>query len=256
MIGIVIIVTGVFFVKNMVNSFEESDDILKSLLEKYGQIDDYCPSPSGTIKPERIETFLEARKSLKPIIDELEESIDFLSEESRKREDQERESTGPFKKVLTGIGLIPKIADFLKERNLALLREEMSIGEYYYIYTIAYYCWLNKPITDGVPININEDNEFDYPHWEDEESKEIRHDLAVRRLHNIFLSMLKNQYEKLMESQKSPDISQDWRDALENEIKAMESNRYRLVWQDGLPFLPFGLTKTAWSQVTAPLLTT
>jgi len=110
----------------------------------------------------------------------------------------------------------------------------MGMGEYYYIYTIAYYSWLDKPLTDGPPIAINEDNEFDYQHWEDEESKEIRHDLAVRRLHKMILPMLKNQYEELMES-RGAEFSGDWKDALEKEMKALEENRYRLVWQDGLP---------------------
>ncbi len=226
-IVIFLIVGGVVFIKNMVNIFEESEDVLKDLTVKYGNIEDYCPSPSGKISPERMEAFLETREAVRPVIEDLEQSIGFLS-------DDEEESGGAFKKIRTGIGLIPKIAEFLKTRNQALLDTGMGMGEYYYIYTIAYYSWLDKPLTDGPPIAINEDNEFDYQHWEDEESKEIRHDLAVRRLHKMILPMLKNQYEELMES-RGAEFSGDWKDALEKEMKALEENRYRLVWQDGLP---------------------
>lgn len=226
-IVVFLIVGGVVFVKNMVNSFEESEDILKNLTEKYGKIEEFCPAPTGKISQERMEAFLETREAIRPVIEDLEHSIGFLS-------DEDESSGGAFKKLRTGLGLIPKIAEFLKTRNLALLETEMGLGEYYYIYTIAYYCWLEKPLTDGPPLAINEDNEFDYQHWDDEESEEIRHDLAVRRLHKMILPMLKNQYKKLMESQ-GTGISEDWKDALEREINAMEENRYRLAWQDGLP---------------------
>jgi len=226
-IVVFLIIGGVVFVKNMVKSFEESEDVFKDLTDKYGEIEEYCPSPSGKISPERMEAFLETREAIRPVIEDLEHSIYFLS-------DDDESSGGAFKRLRTGLGLIPKIAEFLKTRNLALLESEMGLGEYYYIYTIAYYSWLDKPLTDGPPIAVNENNEFNYQHWEDEESEEIRHDLAVRRLHKMILPMLKNQYEKLMES-RGIEISEDWKDALEREINAMEENRYRLAWQDGLP---------------------
>ena len=43
-----------------------------------------------------------------------------------------------------------------------------------------------------------------------------------------------DQKEKLIEGD-FRGISKQWREALEAEIEAMELNRYRLVWQDGLP---------------------
>ena len=33
----------------------------------------------------------------------------------------------------------------------------------------------------------------------------------------------------------NPEISQEWAEALAAELDAMESDRYRLAWQDGLP---------------------
>jgi hypothetical protein len=232
-----LVVGGVIFVKNMVNSFEESEDILNDLTEKYGEIEDYCPSPSGFIESGRMEAFIKIRELVKPLADELKKSIDFLSAEGDRRKGEnkrEKESAGIFKKIREGVGLFPKIAEFLKKRNQVLLEVGMGIGEYYYIYTMAYYCWLDKPLTDGLPININKDSDFDYQYWEDEETIEIRQDLAVRRLHNMILPMLKNQYSSLLEKS-DLDISEDWKNALEREIKLMEKNRYRLVWQDGLP---------------------
>ncbi|HZX10165.1 MAG TPA: hypothetical protein VFG01_04390 [Acidobacteriota bacterium] len=233
-IGIILIVGGVFFIKNMVTSFEESEDILRELTEKYGEIEEYCPSPSGSIAPDRMEAFLKTRELIQPEIKELEQTFDLLSDEQEQKRAEKKESSGVFKKIKTGIGLIPKIAEFLKKRNQALLEVKMGIGEYYYIYTIAYYSWLDKSITDGVPIHINRENEFDYHYGEDEESQEIRRDLAVRRLNKMLLPMLKNQYERLKKTA-DREISENWRSDLKEEIEAMEKDRYRLVWQDGLP---------------------
>ncbi|MGM0465651.1 MAG: hypothetical protein ACQERH_04380 [Acidobacteriota bacterium] len=233
-IGIILIVGGVVFVKNMVTSFEESEDILRDLTEKYGKIEEYCPSPSGSIESDRMEAFLKTRELIKPEIKELEQTFDLLSDENEQKRAEKKESPGVFKRIRTGIGMIPKIAEFLKKRNQALLEVQMGMGEYYYIYTIAYYAWLDKTITDGVPIHINQENEFDYQYWEDEESQEIRRDLAVRRLNKILLPMLKNQYERLKETA-DREISESWRSVLKQEIEAMEKDRYRLAWQDGLP---------------------
>jgi len=233
-IGIILVVAGVFFVKNMVTSFEESEDVLRDLTEKYGEVHEYVPSPSGAIDSGRIEAFLRARDLIRPEIRELEQTFDILSDEREQKKGTKRESPGVFKKIRTGIGMIPKIAEFLKKRNQALIEVEMGIGEYYYIYTIAYYCWLDKPVTEGVPININQENEFDYQYWEDEESQEIRRDLAVRRLNKMLHPMLKNQYDNIGETS-DREVSEEWKEALKKEIKAMEKDRYRIVWQDGLP---------------------
>ncbi|MFW6124254.1 MAG: hypothetical protein ACOC5G_03450 [Acidobacteriota bacterium] len=233
-IGIILIVGGVVFVKNMVNRFEESEDILKELTEKFGRIEEYCPSPSGFIESDRIEAFLKTRELMQPEVKELEQTFDILSADEGQKKIEKKESTGVLKKIRTGVGLIPKIAEFLKKRNQALLDVEMGMGEYYYIYAVAYYSWLKKPVTDEVLFFINEENEFDYREWGDEESKEIRRDLAVRHLNKMFLPILKNQYEKLI---KIPDneTHENWRNTLKKEIEAMEADRYRYAWQDGLP---------------------
>jgi hypothetical protein len=46
--------------------------------------------------------------------------------------------------------------------------------------------------------------------------------------------ILENQYQKLMEL---PASTQDekWREALKQEIDALDSDRYRFPWQDGVP---------------------
>lgn len=207
---------------------------MDTLVEQYGQIQEYCPSPDGEIKPQHLEAFLAVREAIVPVREELEMSFRILQDIDDK-ETSEEERRGVIKKITTGFGMISQISDFHKTRIQALLDSGMGMGEYYYIYTVVYYSWLEKSVLDGHDIQIRgEDEGFRFNDWQDQESEEIRRDMTLRWLHRIFLPMLHNQHEKLIEGD-FRGISKQWREALEAEIEAMELNRYRLVWQDGLP---------------------
>jgi hypothetical protein len=123
----------------------------------------------------------------------------------------------------------------MKFRNQALLDNEMGMGEYYYIYAIAYFSWLGKLPEDGPDFEVMEEGggsrlgEMDI-----EEIREERRDSMLRRLHRTLLPMLQNQLAKLAAAEPS-DTPSEWRDLLEAEIKAMEEDRFRLPWEDGLP---------------------
>jgi len=70
--------------------------------------------------------------------------------------------------------------------------------------------------------------------WDDEDSQEIRRIIQIRRLQRLILPLLRNQYEKL-QARGAESRMEGWRGILEAEIKALESERYRMPWQDGLP---------------------
>jgi hypothetical protein len=235
LIVILLIMGGFFFIKNIAEDFKDSAALMDTLIEEYGEIEAYCPDPYGVIRPERLEAFLAAREAMAPAREELERSIRFLQDERRRGKGGEEERKSVFKRVTTGFGLIPRISDFYKARVQALMDADMGIGEYYYIYTITYFSWLGKSLLDGPDFQIRDDDQgYRFREWEDEEAQEIRQDMTIRWLHRIILPMLRNQNEKLIEEDKSR-IHGRWQRALEAEIKAMEENRYRMVWEDGLP---------------------
>ncbi len=234
LIVIILVMGGFFFVRNIVQDFRSSEELMDTLVEEFGAIQDHCPSPNGTIEPERLEAFLAVREAMVPIREDLEQSLRFLQDSDDEGLDEE-ERRSVFKKITTGFGLISQIADFHSARLQALLDTGMGMGEYYYLYTVSYYSWLGKPILDGQDFQIRGDDEgYRFRDWEGEESDETRQDMTLRWLHRIILPMLHNQHEKLMEGGVS-GIQRQWQKALEAEMEAMESNRYRLVWQDGLP---------------------
>ena len=129
-----------------------------------------------------------------------------------------------------------QIAEFMKGRNQALLDAGMGMGEYYYIYVIGYFSWLGKHPGDGPDFQIDESgsDEIRVGELDREEVREERRDLFIRRIHRMLLPMLHNQLDKLASGGVS-EAQSGWRASLEAEIQAMEKDRFRLPWQEGLP---------------------
>ena len=230
-------VGGFFFVKNIVKVFEETEAIADALTERYGGIKDFCPDPGGAIGPERVEAFLSVRKSMELAKEKLESSIIILSDEKRESQFKEEPSPGVLTKIKTGFGIIPLIAEFYTRRNQALLDAEMGLGEYYFIYVVSYYSWLGKSPGDGLEYNlVDEDDEKRGVYWRRRRNEDLedRQDDVLKQFHRQVLPMLKNQLAKLTRIDVSP-IRDPWRETLAAEIEAMEADRLRLLWQDGLP---------------------
>ncbi len=230
-------VGGYFFVKNIVEGFEETEAIADDLTERYGGIKDFCPDPGGAIGPERVEAFLSVRNSMEPAKEKLESSIIILSDEERESQFKEEPTPGILTKIKTGFGIIPLIAEFYTRRNQALLDAEMGLGEYYFIYVASYYSWLGKSPGDGLEYHlVDDDDEKRGVYWRRGRNEDLddRQDDVLKQLHRQILPMLKNQVAKLTRIDVSP-IRDPWQETLAAEIEAMETDRFRLLWQDGLP---------------------
>jgi len=224
---------GYFFFRNMVEGFRDTEAMMSTLTERFGRIEDFCPEPDGAIKPERIETFLSVRAIFAPARQKLEMSFEALRKGNEEAEIEVRESKNVIKMISLGLGLLPQISELLKSRNQALLDKEMGMGEYYFIYAVSYYSWLKKSPEEGPDVQLMDfDRREDYR--DRREWLEMRRDLTLKRVNRQILPMLRNQLEKLVESDKS-GVQVKWRKKLEAEVEAMESDRVRIPWQEGLP---------------------
>lgn len=235
LIVVILVASGYFFIKNIVDEFEDTEAMTEVLTERFGRVPDFCPDPDGTIRPERIEAFLSARESFAPIRESIAKSMETLSQKKDVHDVEVGKPKSIFTMMRLGFGIIPQTAEFIKTRNEALLEEEMGLGEYYYIYVVAYYSWLGKNPEDGPGFQIvGSGEERDFEYWDQEETKEMNRDRMLRRVNRMLLPMLHNQLGKLDEEE-STDTSKDWRMMLEKEIETLEQDRERLLWQDGLP---------------------
>lgn len=229
--------TGFVFIdREPLQVFEQAHLTLETVREEYGDIREFRPDPSGAIPPESMAAFLAAREFVAADrMDTEGDLIDLSKDTGRCNVDS---ISSVFTIFWTGTGLLPQLADFLQRRNEALLEAEIGLGEYYYIYSLAYYAWLEKSPADGPPFKLVGDHgdvldegclDRDEP-----EVRDYRTRLARTSLNRVLLPVLRNQLSDLTGDVVDAGL-RAWSETLSAEIAALEADPYRLPWQDGLP---------------------
>jgi len=208
------------WISRMSKGFEASSKATATLDERYGKPAQFTPSGDGAIAPARIEVFLAVRDATAP----SRAAIAGTFSKFPSREEAEALDKKPMlEKLLTGMGIarvgmsLPTaIADFFKLRDEAMLANDMGMGEYSYIYMLAFQSWLGHSPDDG-PLSEKHQGSAMQPG-------------VQGRIQGELVAMLENQAASL-----PPDAPQAWRDGLAAEIAAMKEDRSRILWQDGLP---------------------
>lgn len=224
-----------FLVKRTVQEAEKIDDGMDRVTERFGTVTEFTPDPDGAIRRERLEAFLAVRESMAPAREEMERTLTLLS---RGTEDGVGFSpTKIFQMARAGFRLIPEIMEFYAERNEALLEAGIGLGEYSYIYAVAYYAWLGKSPADGPPFVLTDrDDDDDSEERDEADVREHRLEQTLLGFRDQLLPMLRNQLARLEETGGGGEPVR-WRKDLAAEIDAMEADPYRLPWRDGLPRL-------------------
>ena len=206
---------GTIFMRDTMSGFETALESRAGLEERFGDMDDFTPSPDGAVPPGRMQAFLAVRDALAPERERLAETFGALPmdpEKARELEEQTgmEKARSVFKITRSAFGLGAGMGDFFAARNHALLDQGMGMGEYTYVYVLAYHVWLG--------------------HESDRELESMRLDVSSSRVRKNLLDMLRNQLAALPES-----AEESWRQALAAEVEAMESQPRRLPWAEGLP---------------------
>lgn len=241
-IGLVFLVGGYFLVKDTVRGIQDAEITLQQLEGRYGRVEDFAPSPDGTIPAERIETFFVVRDSLAEYAAELEKSIEEVTRKADHMENTDDESFSSVMKIVgKGFSIIPQIAGYFIMRNNILLEQEMGLGEYSYIYITAYYSWLRKPLDDGPDFPLSGESKngggFTWRSGEDEgDFSGTTRDDRVRNMRRQIRRFMMRAFENgLDESGSDGRASASWNSALNRELTKLENDRLRIPWQDGLP---------------------
>ncbi len=213
-IGVPLLVVGVVAVKTWL-PLREAGEALNQLDHTLGQQANYRPARSGEIPADRMELFLELRASLVAACgDYANVQKGFDSVESLESKDpKDPKEVGSVALGLGGAALpiTPFLARFFELRNEALLAASMGLQEWVYIYAVAYHdlllaeSTLNEIFSDGEPLSP-------------EASETLKACLALQ----------------LEETRQSGDLASR-QVALEAELKKMEEDPTRLIWQDSLP---------------------
>ncbi len=239
--GLMILITagiggGLYFAfKDVVGDAESIDESFEALESAFGSPRDFTPAADGAIAADRLEVFLTAREAMADSRDKMADILKTL--------DGDKDGGGKgnvLDKIKAGITLIPAILTFVSERNEHLLDQGMGVGEYTYIYSLAYFAYLEKDLTDGPSFQMtgSDDHEDSGFKWKvdsnsDEEKVRTKREKEIRRhLHNMQLSFLINQISAMNDVDGSQE---SLRVMLEEEKSAMDSARRRLLWEENLP---------------------
>ena len=148
----VIIVAGLivgggigFLLKDVASSFKQAEKAGEILVERYGEAEDYDLPAFGVVATDRMEAFLAVRKTTTEARTGIVVAIAKLEDEDNDRKGV-REIVN---KIKAGVGVGTEIGLLLEARNRTLIDVGMGIGEYTYIYCLAYYALLGHSPTDG-----------------------------------------------------------------------------------------------------------
>lgn len=215
-------------------------DTRAELEARHGPQDSYVPPLSGVPATDRIEAFLEVRRALASSCSDFQRAEDevarleaFDDRENVKKLEVLRQA---FTTTRTMMGMGPRIGDFYETRNRELEAADMGLGEYTYIYILAYGVKLEGP--EGGPQLLGSD------------ATNPRVRAALRR-------MLANQLAGLETA--GEDTSETF-EALAAEVARLEADHEAVAWQNGAPprmdeaLLPYReRLDAAYCGATAPL---
>jgi len=243
--GLIILVTagvggGLYFAfKDVASEADSIEESYEAMENTFGAPEDFTPNPDGSIAPDRMEAFLAARDATAESREKM-ESILFLLDDDMANDSQKKKGNA-LDKIKAGLQLIPASITFIKERNEFLMDHGMGSGEYTYIYSMAYFNYLEKPLTDGPSFQMTGDDDDDDDggvNWQvssgrNEGKTRKKREKEIRRyLHKIQLSFLDNQMESVDTTIDGADY---WLEILQAEKAAMESARRRLLWEEDFP---------------------
>jgi hypothetical protein len=211
---VIAIVIPIVMAVMMMGPFNRAVDARHAIEERFGTQEAFVPPPSGAPSANRIGVFLEVRRTFSEVCADLSRAEQQV-QKLESFDDQDNVNTvDALKQALSTtksmMGVGPVIGRFYEIRNQSLLDAGMGLGEFTYIFTVAYRDRLlggPEPYMLFGPSPIN------------------------RRVRRALLTMLESQLAVLQsEGSTEAEIA-----ALEAEIAAMEADEGRSPWQDEIP---------------------
>jgi hypothetical protein len=135
----------------------------------------------------------------------------------------------------SGLGVGKDLGEFFRVRNQTLLASGMGLGEYTYIYVLAYYSLLGHSPEDGP-----EDAFVEFEAEErDDSGPRVTTSMAedeypFTRIRRDLITVLNNQLATLPPEGEDP-VMDAWREELAAEIAALDEDPSRGFWPAGLP---------------------
>lgn len=205
----------------VVEAAERAEDQLEA---EYGLVRDYTPPPGG-VAADRIEAFLEVRELMAPQRTALADSVEALAPAADKSG-----AVGGLRAARAGISMAPRILEFARARNEALLEVGMGSGEYTWMYWLTYHGWLGHPVGESLINDIMEArSESDSSMHMHIEGMDTEH--MVRKLRRDLEAMLRNFEAEIAADPEKAEL----KELITSELAAIDADSGRMPWTEGLP---------------------
>ncbi len=202
---------GGFFLLEPVREAKQLEQVL---LDRHAAVPDHVPAADGAVPPERMEAFLNARARILRDSGEIRGALERIRHVQEVESEEEVTTREGLDFLRDTFGFMPKFLRYQNTRNSALLAEEMGLGEYFYIYALAYGSRICPPSPGG-----------------DEGDETTECDDVSDRTTRELARVLANQLESLEKEGGDPQLAS----ILRSEIARLEAGHRHLPWQDGLP---------------------
>ncbi len=243
-IAVFLVIGSVAFVLQRVSGdYRQARDSQEALFAEQGDPWQYIPDNGGLPTAERVAVFLTVRRDL----GEWRESTaamlaDFLLLQQKKKEEQGGLLT-TYRLAREGGDLASHLARYWTARNRALMRHGMGLGEYAYLYALAYYAYLGYDPADGVrQLGLELGGEAgSLTLRADALAEGERQDRAWAQVHHLITPMLRRAAESGSAADFAAGPAADravvstWRQALTRELGLLAESPLRYPWRDGAP---------------------
>jgi hypothetical protein len=200
----------------LMGPFRNAIETRQALVEQFGEDEDFTPTADGSIPAPRLEAFLQVREAVFATCGVLAEAHSHF-EAMEQFDDQEEVDKGEVMKaawqsVKAAMGMGPKMGHFFEVRNNALMTAGMGLGEYSYIYAVAY---------GSRTLALDQD-------------ATLLGGSFTRRVHHLLRKILQNQLD-LMDAEGERWLDTEERYLLKEEIDRLIEVDDALPWSGGVP---------------------
>ena len=209
----VLLIVGMSF--SMRSAFDDAREDREVLVERFGEDEFFVPAVDGSVAASRVEAFLAVREALAGAhaeIEAVDREMAGLDEIEDGEEPPLREALPMvFRLTKSMMGLPWIFGEIERTRNRALVENGMGLGEYSYIFVMAYRDQIVDPSEEAVLFSSS---------------------AAGARVRASLRGMVERQL-LAAESEDPPD--EGLVTALTAELAALDADPSRILWQDGLP---------------------
>jgi hypothetical protein len=230
LLALLILLGGfIYFTRDMGRQYEAVKDLEEQLVQEHGSSSSLPEGYLGLPTAARVADFVAIRQAT----DEWRRKVETTFTELLANGSEEG-GLGEALRILRATrDLAPVFAGFWTKRNEVLLERDMGLGEYIYLYHLAYFSWLGKDPADGAE-EAAEFMEGMGGGGRTPDAGEVeRQRWARAEVHRLMVPLLQQLARRAGSGSSTEELL--WAERLRAEVHALQGDAERMPFGGGLP---------------------